>query len=62
MVVGNLQVWGDKREIGPPEVVSSKDFDMTRYPVGYIVEGSVKRVGLWNSMMEIDLTSSFLMT
>ena len=54
-------MWGDKREIGLPEVASSKDFDVTRYPVGYIVERSVKRVGLWNSMMKIDLTSSFLM-
>ena len=61
MVVGNLQVWGDKREIGLPEVASSKDFDVTRYPVSYIVEGSAKRVGLWNSMMEINLTSSFFM-
>jgi len=61
MVVGNLQMWGDKREIGLPEVASSKDFDITRYPVGYIVEGSAKRVGLWNSTMEIDLTLSFLM-
>jgi len=61
VVMGNLQVWGDKREIGPPEVASSKDFDMTRYPVGYIVEGSAKRVGLWNSTMEINLTPLFLM-
>ena len=49
------------REIGLSEVVSSKVFDVTRFTVGYIVEGSVKRVGLWNSTMDIDLISLFLM-
>jgi len=34
------------REIGLAEVASSKVSDVTRFAVGYIVEGSVKKVGL----------------
>ena len=34
------------REVGLAKVASSKVFDVTRFAVGYMVEGSVKKAGL----------------